>query len=69
MSENVLDIPTEQQLIRMQIDESRAALVDKIEMLEEKVAETVQSATESVAHPAGSASWASSSSSPSSPRS
>jgi hypothetical protein len=40
---------TEQEEIRHQIDESRAALVEKLGILEDKVAETVQNATSSVA--------------------
>lgn len=39
----------EQEEIRQQIDESRNALVEKLELLEEKVAETVQNATNTVA--------------------
>lgn len=39
----------EQEEIRQQIDESRTALVEKLELLEEKVAETVQNATSTVA--------------------
>ncbi len=49
MIENVVDVPTEQAELRLQIDESRAALTEKLELLEEKVADTVQSATASVA--------------------
>ncbi len=49
MSDNALVIPTEQEEIQLQIDESRAALTDKIERLENKVSETVQAATASVA--------------------
>lgn len=39
----------EQETLRQQISESRGALADKLELLEEKVAESVQSATVSVA--------------------
>lgn len=39
----------EPEMIRQQMDESRAALTEKLGMLEEKVSETVQSATASVA--------------------
>ena len=42
-------IVLEQELLRMQMEESREALAQKIERLEEKVTETVESATASVA--------------------
>ena len=48
MSDNVLATLTEQDELRQQIDDSRAALTEKLEMLEEKVADTVQMATASV---------------------
>jgi ElaB/YqjD/DUF883 family membrane-anchored ribosome-binding protein len=43
------DEPDEPEVIRQQMDESRAALTEKLGLLEEKVSETVQSATASVA--------------------
>lgn len=43
------DEPDEPEMIRQQMDESRAALTEKLGLLEEKVSETVQSATASVA--------------------
>jgi hypothetical protein len=49
MSTDMLTPMSEQDEIRLQIDESRAALAEKLEMLEEKVAETVQNASSSVA--------------------
>jgi len=42
------DEPDEPEVIRQQMDESRAAITEKLGLLEEKVAETVQSATASV---------------------
>ena len=48
MTDNVLTAPTEQDELRLQIEQSRVALTEKLEMLEEKVADTVQSATASV---------------------
>ena len=49
MTDNILVVPTEQEEIQLQIDESRAALNEKLELLEGKVADTVQAATASVA--------------------
>lgn len=43
------DEPDDTEVIRQQMDESRAALTEKLGLLEEKVTETVQSATASVA--------------------
>lgn len=42
------DEPDEPEVIRQQMDDSRAALTEKLGLLEEKVSETVQSATASV---------------------
>ncbi len=49
MSPDVLTMPTEQDVIRQQIDESRSAMNEKLELLEGKVTESVQAATASVA--------------------
>lgn len=49
MSPDILTMPTEQDVIRQQIDESRSAMNEKLELLEGKVTETVQAATASVA--------------------
>ncbi|MEK6259969.1 MAG: hypothetical protein AABP62_15215 [Planctomycetota bacterium] len=43
------DEPDDTEVIRQQMDDSRAALTEKLGLLEEKVTETVQSATASVA--------------------
>lgn len=43
------DEPDESEVIRQQMDDSRAALTEKLGLLEEKVSETVQSATATVA--------------------
>ncbi len=49
MTDDTLVMPTEQEELQLQIDESRAALNEKLELLEVKVSDTVQAATASVA--------------------
>ncbi len=49
MAYDTLTIPTEQDTLRQQIDESRSSLGEKLELLEGKMTGTVQAATASVA--------------------
>ncbi len=48
MSDETTGVASEQRMLRQQISESRGALADKLELLEEKVTESVGTATASV---------------------